>query len=327
MSAYLPVAAQPHEDETDDAETLPEYEPQEDRSERALRDARRYRAALLARLEDEEADDLASKLRVCGELFGLVCTDCGKVHMVERRCRKKWCPVCARGIAARRVAKYEAGVEAMEWPLHVTLTVKNPESIDEDFIRKLRSDYGRLRRRVIWSKNVVGGVAGMEVTNKNGTWHPHLHSLVDCEWLATHTPKPKRSDSAETIRRLCKSAQRELCRLWGDVVGQESAHVWVRRIKGHGDPEVRRDECAEVLKYAAKGSELAKCKGEVAPVIRMLDGCRLTTSFGTLYGKLKGATPPRNPMPCDGCGHTGTMIPQDMLDRMVRMSWEARPRL
>lgn len=313
------MAAQPHDSDTDDADDLPEYAPAENPSDRALREARRYRAQLLKRLDDEEADDLADKLRGCGEPFTLICTDCGERHTVEKRCRKKWCPVCARGISARRVAKYEHGVAKMQWPLHVTLTVRNPESIDTDFMRKLREDFGRLRRRVIWSKNVAGGVAGMEVTRKRQTWHPHLHSLVDCEWLATKTPKPERGASAAEVRDLCKRAQREMCRLWGEVVGQKSAHVWIRRIKGHRQPEILRKECAEVLKYAAKGSELAKCKGEVAPVIRMLDGCRLTTSFGSLYGQLRGAEPPKNPMQCEGCGISGLLIPAEMVDRMIRI--------
>lgn len=321
------MAAQPHESDSDDSEALPEFIPAETRSDRALRDARRYRAQLLKRLEDEEADDLADKLRGCGEPFKLVCTDCGVIHQVERRCRKKWCPVCARAIAAARCAKYEAGVRQMKWPLHVTLTVQNAEDLSTDFVRELRTDFGKLRRRVIWDRQVAGGVAGMEVTNRGKGWHPHIHALIDCEWLAVKTPKPKPGMSRDKIKRLCKAAQREMAGKWAEVVGQDSAVIWIRRVPVSDDPEVLAGEIREVLKYSAKGSDLVKCAEEVAPLIRLLDSTRLTTSFGTLYGKLKDATPPKNPMPCDGCGHTGTMIPQDMIDRMIRIVRETRPRI
>lgn len=312
------MAAQPHDQESDDSDELPEYVPTETRADRALHNARRYRAALLVRLQTEDADDLAEKLAGCGEEMFLVCMDCGGRHRVEKRCRKKWCPVCARAIAAARVAKYEAGVSKMKWPLHVTLTVKNVDDTSTDFIRKLRTDFGKLRRRVIWSKRVAGGVAGMEVTNRGNGWHPHIHALIDCEWLAIKTPKPSGRMSKEEIRKLCKRAQREMASAWAKVVGQKSAVIWIRRIKGSGNPEIMADECREVLKYSAKGSDLAECQGEVAPLIRQLDSTRLTTSFGSLYGKLKDAEKEKRPIPCDNCGHTGTMVPEDIVERQIR---------
>src|SRR5204862_1110655 len=120
----------------------------------------------------------------------------GYRHKAEKRCKKKWCPVCVRGIATKRSIKFSRAAALMRWPMHLTLTVRNvADDDDHDFVRRLRRNFGKLRHRKIWKNNVTGGVAGIEVTNKGKGWHPHLHALIDCRWLAIDTPAPQRGET------------------------------------------------------------------------------------------------------------------------------------
>src|SRR5688572_13593911 len=230
--------------------------------------AKALRARLLARLEEEEADDLTHNFRKCGEAFSLTCTSCGEQHEAEKRCSKKWCPVCVRKIATKRSLKFKADVAAMRWPLFVTLTMKNVDDLSFDAVRKLRRAFGKLRQRKIWKKRVTGGAASIEVTNIGNGWHPHLHAIIDCEWLAWRTKPPKPTDGRTTKIRIYKAAAAELGTVWAKCLGQPIASVKVKRTNDV-------DVVQEVLKYSVKGSDLVESPDAIAPIIRCLEATRL----------------------------------------------------
>jgi len=282
-------------------------------SESVLR-ARALRKALLARLEAEEADDLTRNFAKCGSPFELTCTSCGEIHQAERRCSKKWCPVCVRRIATKRSLKFKAAVAAMKWPLFVTLTMRNVDDLSFDAVRKLRRAFGKLRQRKLWKAHVVGGAASIEVTNIGNGWHPHLHAILDCEWLAFKTPKPKATDSRERKKALCKKAAEELERVWSRCLNQTTASVKVKRTN-------EADVVQEVLKYSVKGSDLVEAPDCVAPVIRCLEATRLVTTFGTLFGKklLKAESDERPPLMCK-CGSSGCFMPQEVIEKLTRLT-------
>lgn len=283
-----------------------------DRSE-AWDRARALRSQLLRRLEEESADDLTENFRKCGETFGLVCVGCGEVHDCERRCSKKWCPMCVRKLATKRAEKFRAAVAAMKWPLFVTLTMKNVDDLSFDAVRKLRRAFGKLRQRKLWKERVLGGAASIEVTNIGNGWHPHLHAILDCEWLAWKTPKPKQSDSRDRKLKLCQKAAQELERVWSKCLNQTNSSIKVKRTNG-------ADVVQEVLKYSVKGTDLVESPEPVAPIIRCLEATRLVTTFGSLFGKrlLKAESDERPPLMCK-CGASGMFLPQEVIDRIAKL--------
>jgi len=276
------------------------------------------RKALLDRLEEEGADDLTRTFAKCGEKFMLVCTSCGGTHEAEKRCSKKWCPVCTRKIATKRSLKFQKSVERMQWPLFVTLTMKNVADLKHDAVKQLRRAFGKLRNRKLWKAHVLGGVASIEVTNIGNGWHPHLHAVLDCEWLAWKTPKPKATDSRDRKKALCKKAAAELERVWASILKQPTASVKVKRTS---DATVTK----EVLKYSVKGSDLLTSPDPIAPLLRCLEATRLVTTFGTLFGKnLVQDEETERPCIMCPCGASKQWMPEDTVNRIVTKSVPVR---
>lgn len=274
------------------------------------------REKLLARLRTEDADDLADRLAKCGEQEALTCTCCGCKWDVVKRCNRKWCPVCQRALATRASLRYTGICEAMEHPIFITLTVKNWDDPEEDFIRHLRRSFGKLRRLRWWTKRVKGGVAGIEVTNIGNGWHPHLHSVIDCRWLSVNQSPPRHGCSKAEFSSLVKRNLHELNQQWELCTGRKSS--WkIKRAGGssgrHGDAIAK-----EIIKYSVKGSDLVTVSGAISPVLRMLDGTRLLTSFGNCHGHLKDFDIPKIPSACVQCGTTGAWATEGMVRSMMR---------
>jgi plasmid rolling circle replication initiator protein Rep len=197
----------------------------------------------------------------------------------------------------------------MNWPLFVTLTVQNVPDAGIPFVRKLRRDFGKLRQRKLWKSNVAGGVAAIEVTNKGHGWHPHLHALIDCKWLALRTPPPQPGSSGAELKNRCRNAKREFTELWKLCTREKHGVSWVQRCSG---------QCAvsEVLKYSVKGSDLLDSPQPVGPLIHQLRATRLTTSFGNLFGQ--NFQPPSNVRPCENCGEFAEWLPETLYSRTLR---------
>lgn len=257
-----------------------------------------WRRELLARLDLEGATDLADRLRQCGLDYRLYCKSCGYLHMAATKCNRKWCPSCAPKRANDRASKLRHAIRQMRWPLQLTLTMRNVplEDAPRTILRSLMQSYARLRRTKLWTDNVRGGIVSVEVTDKGNGLHPHLHSVVDCEWLALTTPRPHRGDDIETLRSKFAGAARELQGAWARCLGQEEPpRLWIRRCDAGA--------AAEIVKYALKSEDAINCQGAVAPILRMLDAVRTVATFGTLRG-LKIIEPQRPSLKCPN-GHDG----------------------
>lgn len=271
------------------------------------------RNSLIRRLHAEGSPDLAEMLEKCGQELRMRCVHCGHRKTAETRCKKRWCPSCAYFIAAERVDKYRAAAEAFEWPLFVTLTVKN--TIDPEGLQRVKDSWGKLRRRKLITTKVRSGIVGYEMTNKGHGWHPHIHALLDCRWLALHVPEPVRTDSAEVKKAKCRAAAEELSALWCQVIGQETASVKIRR----GDPQA----LVEVLKYSVKGNELVECQDKASDLIRVMLGMRLITTFGEIRKKVEDEDPEEEDntesgCECENCGSRGTTMPEEIIEILMR---------
>lgn len=274
-------------------------------------EASALRDRLRDRLEAEKEDDLAEKLATCGQKLPLTCTNCGDVHEVATRCKRKWCPSCVRWIAGRRSARFRGAVAEMQWPLFVTLTMPNGD--DPEAVRELRRAFGKLRHRKLWTTRTTGGVASIEVTNIGNGWHPHLHAVIDCEWLAYKTPPPTWGRGSAHVATRCEAAHRELSAIWARCLGEPTAHVWVKRCNAATITE-------EVVKYSVKGLDLIESPDRIGPMIRVLERTRLITTFGSFFGRgaefdeaAKGDSPG-----CQNCGAVGDMMPSELVAYLMR---------
>ncbi len=197
---------------------------------------------------------------------------------ISQRCKRKWCPYCARQLAAQRTAELVHIVERFRWPLFVTLTMRNVSDLTPSAVRGLRRAFGKLRHRKLWKDRVLGGVAAVEVTNEGNGWHPHLHVVCDCKWLAIHAPAPQRGDSVPAIKAKCKAASQELEAVWSKILKQPTSSVRVKRAD-------RTTISKEVLKYTVKSEDLLTSEGSAGDLIRALESCRLMTTFGQAHGQ------------------------------------------
>lgn len=229
--------------------------------------------------------------------MNLYCRSCSYVHVGETKCNRKWCPSCAPKRANERARKLRLAVRLMQWPMHITLTMKNVplDEAPRALLRDLMKSFARLRRMKLWTQNVTGGVVSCEITDKGNGLHPHLHALIDCRWLALKTPEPWHGDDRETLRVKFRSAAQELQGAWAKCLGQEEPpSLWIRRADvGAAD---------EVLKYALKSEDALNCQHEIAPILRMMDAVRMVATFGSLRG-LKVPDEPHESLVCPN-GHS-----------------------
>jgi hypothetical protein len=203
----------------------------------------------------------------------------------------------------------------MKSPLFVTLTIGNTTEARAG-IKHLRASFGRWRRGA-WFKrlDVKGGVASLEVTNRGNGWHPHLHVLLDCPWLAQSRLMPQPGDSRATIKAKTTQSQAELSHAWAAASRQPSAIVWVKK----SGPEI----VTEVLKYAVKPADLIDSDDNPGDVIRAIERTRLVTSWGNCYGINKALKAQmqaeREPCRCEEC-QASDWIPDEVWSRMFGRS-------
>lgn len=251
-------------------------------------------------------------MRECGSPVVLVCTCCGETRTVEFHCKRRWCPACQPMVTARRMDRWRHAISGLQWPLFVTLTI--PNSPDPDSLRNLKSAWSKLRRRKLIREKVKGGVATFEVTNKGNGWHPHIHAVCDCRWLSIHVPEPLRTDPPHVVKAKCEMAQRELSSLWGDVLGIDSAVVWVQRVK-------QVDQmAAEVLKYCMKGDEMLTCSDKIAPMLEVISSTRMLAGWGSLHPLPSPDEEEKPGIKCDQCGEEKSYLPSDVVSYITQRS-------
>jgi hypothetical protein len=123
-------------------------------------------------------------------------------------------------------------------------------------IRKVKTDFRKLRKRDVWEK-VVGGFGRIENTRSNKFgWHPHLHS---CILIKDFVP------------------QKDLSANWQQITG-DSKIVDIRRVSDIAAGLV------ETIKYPFKPTDLRKLGREQIQEMLEMKGERLGVSFGVLFG-------------------------------------------
>ncbi len=277
-------------------------------------EGRMQREQIKHRLRSEGEHGFANKLEGCGLPMPLTCTNCGESKVVETQCRQRWCPACAWTISQKRLRRFSGAVQLMQWPLMVTLTRANSD--DPETLREFRKQWAKMRRRKLIAEKVKGGVCGIEVTNTGNGWHPHLHAIIDCRWLAIHTPEPHWGDSPEVAKEKQEHAQGELAWLWGAVCGQANSHVWVKRVRDLGG-------LIYSLKYSIAGSDLIDSPEPIGPMLRVIEKTRLVSAFGSMHGRTAEMDADEKPVQtCECCGQERTLCPTSVIYSIARIDPE-----
>lgn len=153
-------------------------------------------------------------------------------------------------------------------------------------------------------------MAGFEVTNKGNGWHPHIHAVMDCRWLSLHVPEPTGYDSRAVAKEKCRLAQLEVSSLWAQQISEPGAVVWISRVTSG-------NIAGEVLKYAAKGSELIASPDPIAPMLRVIAGTRMLSGWGSLH-PLPSPDEEEGPgVTCESCGSEKSFLPNDIIDYLT----------
>ena len=177
------------------------------------------------------------------------------VQVVTDSCRLRWCPLCSRVRSIFLSQNLELWVRKHPHPKLLTLTLKgSDEKLDIQIIR-LYACFREFRRRKFWKALVRGGIWFFQIKKsaKSGLWHPHLHILLDSEFLP---------------HALLKST-------WHDVTG-DSDIVDIRVIH---KPEVA---AKYVSRYSARPANLADYnRRDSLELVRALHGRRLCGKFGS----------------------------------------------
>jgi hypothetical protein len=216
-----------------------------------------FRESVLAKLVEVGAYDLVAEIEKCGTVQAWSkCDGCGKTTTFWNRCEKFWCPGCQPRLSRDRFESLEWWTKDLAQPKHLVLTARNFPELTAKKVKWFKAQFKKLRARKC-CRNWHGGLWSLEVTNENRGWHLHLHILLDCRFVDIEN----------------------VSRNWAQLMGQEFAICKVKDCRN-------KAYLAEVTKYAVKGSELAKWKGEdIVKFIWAFSRQKNFGVFGTLHGK------------------------------------------
>jgi hypothetical protein len=213
------------------------------------------------------------------------------------------------------VKKYGPVVDTFTAPLFVTFTTQNfsAHSKKTTGLRETRRAFTRLRAQRWWKRTVRGGVASLEMTRRRKGWHPHVHALLDCTWLAITTPSPRPGLTKDQFKRLARIAAEELAAQWTLSLGGRPGSVKIRRVRVRENQTIA-DCLREVMKYSVTSESLDNITGKLGLLLDELSLTRNLVSFGSAYRHPALKKQPRDGKPCECCGAFGTYLPAELIE-------------
>ncbi len=203
---------------------------------------------------------LAVRMGACGSIAAVfIEAESGKLHTWIHRCKVRCCPMCASIRSAGLGAEFGGVIRGMKHPSHLVLTLASSDRPLGDERRRILRMFRGLRNTDLWRRCVRGGFYVFEATwkSKSGQWHPHLHVVIDHEYMP----------------------HRALRRLWQGLTG-DSSILHIHRIAN------REAAAHEMAKYAGKPQDLDSLPAQqIREWMVAVRGARLVSKFGDCYGK------------------------------------------
>lgn len=109
----------------------------------------------------------------------------GKVRVTSEHCGLRWCPLCAKTRQGRITNEVSSWFEKVHKPVLLTLTLKHTTAPLKHQVFFLYKDFKKLRNRKLFRKSSKGGIWFFHIKRSisDGLWHPHLHCLMDSDWI------------------------------------------------------------------------------------------------------------------------------------------------
>lgn len=187
----------------------------------------------------------------------LVSRSDGRIITAPGFCRDRMCPTC-QALRGRNVeARVRQMLCEMDQVRFLTLTLRHSDAPLREQLDRLYKSFRTLRQHPDWKRLVKGGCAVCEITFnlREGQWHPHLHILIDGEYMP---------------HALIKS-------LWLSITG-DSDVVHIKAVHS-------RDAGAKyIATYVAKPAEVERwTDARVLEYADALHGRRLLVAFGSMH--------------------------------------------
>lgn len=228
--------------------------------------------------EDADLLRVATALRQCRETLSLVCCKaCHHSWYVVTRCHQRICPLCSYEVTIERAKFINAMTKSMKHPKLVTLTMPLWTHDPHIGIKLLRKYFSQLRKEKCMA-SVKGGAYQIELKQKEGGWHIHIHAIVDAPYIP--------------YQLLFKS--------WKRITGANAPQTDIRAADS---PEAR----SYVAKYAAKSAALDTHPESIVAWYLATKGERLFATFGSFYNATINSLETQIDKPefVPGCPHCG----------------------
>lgn len=108
------------------------------------------------------------------------------VRIISNHCSLRWCPMCSSTKGHFVTEAVTELIHRMKHPKMITFTLKHTSAPLAEQIEHLYTSFRRLRKMKSIKKKITGGVWFFQIKliKSTGEWHPHLHMLVDGEYIA-----------------------------------------------------------------------------------------------------------------------------------------------
>ncbi len=220
------------------------------------------------------------------------CSFDGYRKEVRMRCKGRTCSVCRQREFMRLREQYAPVMGKVRWPNWVTIAPQNVKRLTRAYVQSFHAAVGRVLDRKRWRGAIVGGILFAECTNIGNGWHPHLHGMMDAQWV----------DRRALAREI---AQEMGCRVFVDARRFDTPENCLDYLLGYVKkaPDIYRID--GLPKKLAVGRRRYVGYIEAWERKREYDeaykGLRMVKPFGSLYGVPR---PEKPKLQCPCCGGT-----------------------
>jgi len=107
----------------------------------------------------------------------------GEVRVASNSCRVRFCPLCERAAKLTVTSQVHAAIRGIKRLRFLTLTLKHTSAPLADQLDFLQRSFRKLRNSKYFRSRTRGGIWFLQLTRPDGQWHPHLHCLLDGNFL------------------------------------------------------------------------------------------------------------------------------------------------
>lgn len=206
----------------------------------------------------------------------------GIVKVATNQCHVRFCPFCGKKRQAFLTHQVSDWLKTAKYPKMLTVTLKHGNAPLSHQLHHLYDSFRRLRSRSYVKKRIRGGVWFFQIkkSKKDHKWHPHIHALIDGDYLA----------------------RENVSKLWHDIT-LTSDVVDIRTVKD-ADSAARH-----TARYAATPSALKDLDlPDACELVSALRGRRLCGTWGSARSITLRPQPPEDASEWKGIGSWSLVV-------------------